>query len=244
MVQEILESTGVDPFRDVESVLVAARGQREKGRFVVVARGKFQTSKIAKAIEKQGKENGAPVKKIQEEGATLWELPTPVFSIYAGFIGKEAVVVSNVKEDIIECLTGGIRKEPSRELKAALERMTGREAAWMVGLVTAESRKEMRGPDAIREFADNVDSWSLTLDMTDAIAVAMNMHTPDGAAASTLRKTIEEKFFPFVKNTNKNGPNKNKVESLLDVIKLETKGSSFGIKAKVDEDLLKKLMAS
>ena len=244
MVQEILESTGVDPFRDVESVLVAARGQREKGRFVVVARGKFQPSKIAKAIEKQGKENGAPVKKTQEEGATLWELPTPAFSIYAGFIGKEAVVVSNVKEDIIECLTGGIRKEPSRELKTALERMTGREAAWMVGLVTAESRKEMRGPDAIREFAENVDSWSLTLDMTDAIAVAMNMHTPDGASATTLRKTIEDKFFPFVKNTNKNGPNGKKVESLLDVIKLETKGSSFGIKAKVDEDLLKKLMSN
>jgi len=244
-VQEIMDSTGIDPFRDIESLLISSRGQGEKGRFVIVARGKFNPAKISKTIEKQGKENGAPVKKSQEEGVTLWELATPVFPIYAGFIGKEAVIASNVKEDIIECLTGGIRKDPSRELKAALDRMTGREAAWMVGLVTQEAKKEMRGPDGIREFAEKVDSWSATLDMTEAIAVAMNLHAPDGAAANTLRKTIEDRFFPFLKSQSRNrGNEKNekKLESVFDVVKVETKGPSLSIKAKIDEALIKKLM--
>ena len=244
-VQEIMESTGIDPFRDIDSLLISSRGQREKSRFVIVARGKLNPAKIAKTIEKQGKENGAPVKKYAEEGATVWEMTTPVFPIYAGFIGKEAVVASNTKDDIIECLTGGIRKEPSKEMKTALERMTGREAAWMVGLVTDEAKKSMRGPDTIKDFADKVDSWSATLDMTDAIAVAMNLHSIDGAGATALRKTIEDRFFPFIKNQTKNrgnGANEKKLESMLDTVKLETRGSSLSIKAKIDETLIKKLM--
>lgn len=244
-VQEIIDSTGINPFRDIESLLISSSGQREKARFVIVARGKFNPTKIAKTIEKQGKENGAPVKKTKEEGTTLWELTTPVFPIYAGFLGNEAVIASNVKEDILECLTGGIRKDPSRELKTALERMTGREAAWMLGLITDAARKEMRGPDTIREFAEKVDSWSATLDMTEAIAVALSLHASDGQAVTTMRKSIEDRFFPFLKDRSRNqnnGKNEKKLESLLDVIKIETKGTQLSIKAKVDEPLLKKLM--
>ena len=33
-VQEIMESTGIDPFRDIESLLISSRGQREKGAAV------------------------------------------------------------------------------------------------------------------------------------------------------------------------------------------------------------------
>jgi len=35
---------------------------------------------------------------------------------------------------------------------------------------------------------------------------------------------------------------KKKLESVLDVVKIETKGSSLSIKAKIDEPLIKKLM--
>ena len=77
------------------------------------------------------------------------------------------------------------------------------------------------------------------------MVLAMNLHAPDGGAANTLRKTIEDRFFPFLKNQSRNrGNEKNekKLESVLDVVKIETKGSSLSIKAKIDEPLIKKLM--
>ena len=120
-VQQILESTGIDPFKDVESLQVAAKGQGPESQVLAVIRGKFSPKKIAKVVEEQGENSGAPVKKIKENGITLWELKTPAASLYIAFDENKAVLASTTKDYLVTALNGGFKESVNELLLRGVE---------------------------------------------------------------------------------------------------------------------------
>ncbi len=243
-VQQILETTGIDPFKDIESFQVASKGQGPEADFMIVVRGKLNQKKISKVVEEQGENSGAPVKKFKEKGVTLWELKTPGPSIYLGFQENKAVLGSNKKENLITCLTEGFRESVNADLRTALEKVDGKEGVWAAGVITEQARKGMDRQDDLRPLADKMESWAVSFDMTDAMKFAIDLYAKDAATARALKDLTENKFFPFLKNRPNRGgeAGKERMEKVMKELKLEAKGKSVSARLSIDAEMLKSLL--
>ncbi len=243
-VQQVLETTGIDPFRDIESFQVASRGQGPEADFMIVVRGKLNPKKISKAVEEQGENSGAPVKKFKEKGVTLWELKTPGPSIFIGFQENKAVMASNKKENLVTCLTDGFKESVNADLRTALEKVDGKEGMWAAGVITEQARKGMDRQDDLRPLADKMESWAASFDMTDTMKFAMDLYAKDAATARALKDLTENKFFPFLKSRpNRGGEGgKERMEKVMKELKLEAKGKSVSARLTVDAEMLKNLL--
>ncbi|MCY2937727.1 MAG: hypothetical protein NTV55_05165 [Planctomycetota bacterium] len=243
-VQQILESTGIDPFKDVESVQVAAKGQGPESQVLAVIRGKFSPKKIAKVVEEQGENSGAPVKKIKENGITLWELKTPAASLYIAFDENKAVLASTTKDYLVTALNGGFKESVNTELRTALEKVSGKEGMWMAGVITEQARKGMDRSDDLKPLADKMESWAASFDLTDTVKLALDMYTKDPATARSLKDLTENKFFPFLKNLPpvQNPAVKKRMDTMMKQLKIEAKGKAVMGRLTVDAEMLKSLL--
>jgi len=243
-VQQILESTGIDPFKDVESLQVAAKGQGPESQVLAVIRGKFSPKKIAKVVEEQGENSGAPVKKIKENGITLWELKTPAASLYIAFDENKAVLASTTKDYLVTALNGGFKESVNSELRTALEKVSGKEGMWMAGVITEQARKGMDRSDDLKPLADKMESWAASFDLTDTVKLALDMYTKDPATARSLKDLTENKFFPFLKNLPpvQNPAVKRRMDTMMKQLKIEAKGKAVMGRLTVDAEMLKSLL--
>ena len=243
-VQQILESTGIDPFKDVESLQVAAKGQGPETQVLAVIRGKFSPKKIAKVVEEQGENSGAPVKKIKENGITLWELKTPAASLYIAFDENKAVLASTTKDYLVTALNGGFKESVNTELRTALEKVSGKEGMWMAGVITEQARKGMDRSDDLKPLADKMESWAASFDLTDTVKLALDMYTKDPATARSLKDLTENKFFPFLKNLPpvQNPAVKKRMDTMMKQLKIEAKGKAVMGRLTVDAEMLKSLL--
>lgn len=243
-VQQILETTGIDPFKDIESLQMTTKGQGPEAEVLIVVRGKLNPKKIAKAIEEQGENSGAPVKKFKEKGATLWELKTPGPSIYVGFLENKAVLAATKKENLVSCLTGGFKESVNDDLRTALEKVDGKEGVWAAGVITDQARRGMDRQDDLKPLADKMESWAASFDMTDTMKFAIDLYAKDAATARTLKDLTENKFFPFLKERNQrnNEAAKKRMDTVMKDLKLETKGKSVSARLTVDAEMLKNLL--
>ncbi|RLS40623.1 MAG: hypothetical protein DWH82_02695 [Planctomycetota bacterium] len=243
-VQQILESTGIDPFKDVESLQVAAKGQGPESQVLAVIRGKFSPKKIAKVVEEQGENSGAPVKKIKENGITLWELKTPAASLYIAFDENKAVLASTTKDYLVTALNGGFKESVNTELRTALEKVSGKEGMWMAGVITEQARKGMDRSDDLKPLADKMESWAASFDLTDTVKLALDMYTKDPATARSLKDLTENKFFPFLKNLPpvQNPAVKKRMDTMMKQLKIEAKGKAVMGRLTVDAEMLKSLL--
>ncbi len=243
-VQTILETTGIDPFKDIESLQLASKGQGPEADFMIVVRGKLNPKKISKAVEEQGENSGAPVKKFKENGVTLWELKTPGPSIFIGFQENKAVVATNKKENLITCLTNGFQESVNSDLKTALEKVDGKEAVWAAGVITEQARKGMDRQDDLKPLADKMESWAASFDMVDTMKFAIDLYAKDASTARALKDLTENKFLPFLKERPARGGDSEikRRDAMIKQLKLETKGKSVSARMTVDAEMLKSLL--
>ena len=152
--QEFLENSGVDPFQHVESIFIASSfsplmmGQatddegantpkKDNIPYGLIAfQGAFDSKKLAKALETQGMNAGAPVKRVKESDWVLWVIPIPESPLYVGILGeKKLVVLGNRKEDVVSCLKGGFDSQPIRELTLSLEPLEENSSFYIAGTI-------------------------------------------------------------------------------------------------------------
>ena len=91
----LMEATGIDPFKDVESILFSASGSSAKdakGLFVV--RGKFDTDKIHTALKKEAAKKDAELELVKEGQVQLYKVKKDDNMIVAGFASKSVLVMT------------------------------------------------------------------------------------------------------------------------------------------------------
>lgn len=76
-VQDLLETVGLDPFKDIERVTIAATGKAEDGKFLVIIHGRFDTAQIQAAARELAKshEDVLKIHKIGEH--KMYEIIAP-----------------------------------------------------------------------------------------------------------------------------------------------------------------------
>lgn len=242
--QSFVTTTGFDPNRDVDEVLIAstaAGAGRKNG--VVLVRGHFNTSSILATA----KEKGATVEDYQ--GVALLSPPkskTPPSGAVAFLSGTVAVCgdMDNVKA-VIARRAGTTRLDATIERKA--EELSAAHHAWMVSIIPVA---EMAGrvPDANFSGAlkgnafQAIEQVSGGVDFADSVKVSAEAVTRSDKDATALADVI--RFLASFAQMNQQGAQAPGLAAALESLDLKTEGNVAKLSFRVPQDQIEQLMQS
>ena len=258
--QKILESLGLDPFKDIDRITMGSWGKgAEDMEAVVVIRGKFDPEKLfAAAQQLAGKENEKAKIDIVTEGKyklvkiTAENQPKPMFAAVAD---EKTIVGANDKKRVTELLAraekGVTKAELKRDLALLVLRQDEKASLFACGL-TEGKIEQIPGlnnipgvdPEKFQKSIEKMQSFAMTLRLTDEVGLEMAMGMKDADAAedfgdqmAQLIGTVKQ-FIPLV---IMNQPNLKPVaDELSKTLKASVKSKDVLISVKLSADAIGK----
>ncbi len=239
---QALKAVGLDPFKDINSVVLAANGNTAANKALVVVRGNFDPDKVQTAAAAEAEKNPGKL-KITKEGATqLYEIQAEGKPAYAAFADKGTLVISPSKEQTLETVQNKDKKaaRPNKELAQALAKVRGNDTLWLAVVITDEMKKQMAKNPQTANIAPKLESVTGSLNLTTDMSLNVLIHTTDAKAAAELRKMINQvkPLLAVVAQSNEEvGP---VVGELLNNLKISADKTDVDISLKVTEETLEK----
>jgi len=189
VIKTVLDSTGIDPFKDVENILISGSGSSaQDAKGLVVVRGKFDTAKIHTALKKEADKKDSEIELVKEGDLQLYQVKMQDQTVVAGFSGKSVLVLTNTKEATAEAIKNGGKKSAkvSKEMKAALGKFTGKETFTLALVVNDDLKKLIEKAPRVGESAAKLQTVTASLTVTDAVALNVTGNTSEKKAAKNL----------------------------------------------------------
>ncbi|MGL4550048.1 MAG: hypothetical protein ACRC33_02575, partial [Gemmataceae bacterium] len=142
---EVLRELGLDPFKDIDRLVISSPGAKEQDRGLLVAYGRFDADKFKKRVERLKKDADEGVKLHDVPlgaGAkhTVYEVAVPGTEVaaYVALKDGKTLLLSPGKDYVVDALKAGRDgKKPelkSKELQALIERLEVGKQALTVAL--------------------------------------------------------------------------------------------------------------
>lgn len=248
-VAKLLDSTGLDPMKDLSSLTVTFTGGKADPKVAVIAKGTFQVAKIQTTIEKEAQNAGDKLKITKEGGLTYYAMTSPDGKEFiATFMGNDAIVASNNK-DYLKAITDGKKADPtegSKLVTKTIGKLGGKETFFAVLGVTQEMKDQIGMiPQAgqFKDIAAKLDALSASVNLTEAVDVTVSIHAADMGTAKTLATTLKG-LIPLAKLATANIPDENAkaaADTLIQNIKIAADGTAVNARLQLTEELMKKL---
>src|SRR5262245_16695747 len=144
--KQIIQATGLDPLKDIDSVMLTGAGNTPD-KVLVVVKGNFNADKIQKALTAQKDK----VTMTKEGALTVYEIKTDQTPAFATVLDKNTILAGTSKDYVVAAPknTGAVGKE----LKAALGKFTGNESLYIAAKVTDELRQQLGANEQLKEIA-------------------------------------------------------------------------------------------
>jgi hypothetical protein len=242
--QKALTAAGVDPLKDVSSVIVATTGAPTKPEnALVIVHGTFDVEKAQTAAEDFAKNNPDKLKIEKQDGIVLYESNTGQSAkpSYSAFADKNTAVMSLSKDAVVTAAKGGGKPATlDKDLTGLLAKADTKQTIWMAALAPSDLKKMLAQGDNTKEFADKIDGFTGAVGIDKDVQAAFHIFTADEKAADGIAELLDN-----VKGLAKVFAQQNpKVGGLLgdltDNIKITTEKSRVDITLKVDEDMIQK----
>lgn len=194
--KKAFDATGLDPTKDLDTIVISASGSGAKSpkdvKSRIVVRGRFDAEKITEALKKQA-DSGPGVKLVKEGSTQMFEFMTREDQVFYGaFADRSTLVLTPSKETTAELVKSGAgRPAVSRLMKTATGRFTGKESMTMALVVSDELRQVLNGMPRGGELAAKLQTLTASLTVTDAIALNLTGATDDAKAAGQMKKMLE-----------------------------------------------------
>jgi hypothetical protein len=194
--QKILGALGLDPLKDVDTVLVTADKIDPNGKpnAFVAARGNFDADKIAKVAAEAAKNGDL---KIHKEGQlTVYEGKgknpgdEPFFVVLKD---RNTAVGSNSKEYLLDVL-GGKAKQGKyfKDLQAALGKSTGKESLVTAMVLNDDIKAQLKANPQMAQLAEKLQSVTIAVTLTNDAELKILINTADEATARQVSKTVKD----------------------------------------------------
>ena len=245
---KVIESTGLDPLKDITSVTVTfsgAAGGRETMKFAMIVKGNFDVPKLEAAIGDAVKKQTGEAPKSEKEGdQTYWTFKNPQGEdITATFVGKEGLIASNNPSYLKNIVAGkGIDTTASgKSLKTAVGKVGGKETMFAAAAITEQIKGLMGMNPQLKDLAPKLDAISGSVNIAEAIDVVLSVHTTDADTAKSLGQLIKQ-VLPLAKLFGaQNEMAKPIIDALVDNLKVGSDGTMVNLKLQLTEELMKKL---
>jgi hypothetical protein len=241
-----LAAAGIDPFKDVDSIMLTASGDPKDNKMLVVVRGRFNKDRIQKTADDLAKNSDGKLTVHTDGGVRIYEAMgndadgKPAF---LAFVDDKTLVASPSKEYTAEVVKGEVRNlgKPSQSMKSALEKVEGKDSLWLALVITEQMKKQMGRNPQTAQIANKLESVTGTINLTDFMLATIMIHTADAEAAGQVQMLVNN-FKPFLQVlAQANEDAAPIVNELLNNLKVEKTKNSVSISLKVTEDIAKKL---
>lgn len=236
--QQILTLLGLDPLKDINGLTISNAGQTGD-KVLIVVHGKFNADKINTTAEAvaQGKKDDFKITKIG--GKNVYETAAKDRTVYSTLISEGSLLVSTNK-DYIEAALAGKTGKINQALKSVVGGVDAKQSIWLAALVTDEIRKAMGkqdGPGAA--IAPKLKAVTGGVNITDNVAVAMQVQTADAKTAKELRE-LGENAKGFLAIIGQNEEIKPFVDELMKTLKISAEKTDVNVSFKFSADVVEK----
>ena len=247
---ELEETTGLDPARDIDQIVIAGTGTgRGPGRGhggVALALGRFDLYRLGRAIEAQGKGKGS-----SHEGVTLYSFADASAQPLAVAFLDEASLLIGPKDRVTAAISSRTRGEtPLRTNAALLARVAAVRPGstfWMVGdqSLLASMPTSLPAPGAASGDAGAtlqlpaLTGLTVTGDLDPQIAVSVTGEAKDALAAKNLADVVRG----LVAMASLQAQQKPELQQLASAVSVATEENRVLVQARVPYELLDSLRA-
>src|SRR5262249_26468939 len=189
-VKDALKTLGLDPTKDLDSLIFSSAGVGEKTKMRVVLSGKFDKEKLATAMKKSDK-----VTSKKTGGIEVFEMENGGKTTYGAFASKGGFfILTESKDATVELAKNGPTKagKKNKVMAAALKRFTGKEAIAMAMVVTDEIKKQIEdAPGAnpmVTKAIKSLNTMTMSLSLTSGVDFALIGNTKDGEAKALAKQ--------------------------------------------------------
>jgi hypothetical protein len=242
-VQALLKASGLDPVKDLDTILISGSGSPGKeAKVLMVIRGRYDLDKVHTAATDFAKKNPDEL-KISKEGTTrLYEIKNNDKSAFAAFADRSTLVVTQSKDSTVDAVKNLGKKAVtiSKEMQAALKKFSGKESMAMAMIVTEEMKEALGKVPQAAEIAPKLKSLTGDITLTDAMNLQMLISTSDMKAAAkvlALLKQVKSLAELMVLNNEEIGP---VASEMLGALKMATEKTNVTLTLKVTQAMLDK----
>jgi nucleotide-binding universal stress UspA family protein len=245
-VSQTLEDIGFDPFKDVDSIVVAI--DRDPNKSVILVHGKFDTAKIAAKAEKAAKQDGDILKVIKATGYTYYSVkppegkgPLPSDTLYVGTVDETTLVSSGGPDAIIEAMdkkAGKKKAELKKELQALLDKADRQQT---ISIVTLSAPLAATGQAIIQKL----NAVTGGINVGDDIKLAFTLNAKSDKDATAVETELKEGLDQVKALVDLTVNQKKELKPLADVVstlKIVTQGTLITLSGQVSKDALNQLV--
>ncbi len=242
-IKTALEAIGLDPFKDIDSILVSGAGKMDKdGNIFAAVRGSFDPDKIKAQATKAG------LPSAQVGNLTIYEIKGGE-DVFLTVLDKKTILGSNKKDYLVKAATGALKPgKNSEQLKAALARTNGTHCL-ILGVVLNEDLKgQMKaaapGNDQISSLVDKLESVSGSINLTGDADFKLLINTADAKTADNLAGLLNL-YLPAAKEVLVKQPGLPPVVgTILNNLKVSTEKTSVVFDLKMTDEMIQKASES
>jgi hypothetical protein len=234
--QKVLEAIGLDPFKDISGITVAAAAT-DAEKILIIVRGNFNLDKIH-ATADQVMKSDKSLTFTKQGNLRVYEAKgnTPMF---AAFLDKGTVVASPSK-DYVTGAVGGKAAKISKELQGMIAQADGKQTVWMAGVITDAMKQQLASNPQLADYAKKLTGFTGTVAVTTDVQMAVSIHTTDAKAAgeiSELLNGIKGFASAAAANVPDFGP---LLADVIDGLKIGANQAQVTVTGKISEDVIEK----
>jgi hypothetical protein len=254
-VQKTLNSIGLDPLKDLESLTSSSPGGSEADKKgLLILHGQFDTTKFHAKAEEVAKDH-ADVLKIHKAGDyKLYEVSMQLPGqgekqpVFVGIVDKTTIVASPSQDYVVEAMDKGNGKKKTmlkKEVQQLIEKADTKQSIWIAALSSGIAVGQLGQDEKVKEILDKVKTLTGGIAITDDVKAEFLITAKSADKAKEVAEAINEglgkvKFFVGFLAMNKKelAP----AITALETIKVVTKDSDLTVKGEVSKDVIEKLV--
>jgi hypothetical protein len=239
--QKTVDALGLDPFKDIETILIGAPGGGDMTKAVAVVQGKFNSKKIHAFAEKAAKDNPEMVKIEKVGNDSLYQITPPgrnEKTNYAALLDDTTLVGSGSRDMVVEAMekkSGKKKGELKKDLAALLGKANTKQAIRFALLEAIVGQGDLAG---------QVKTATGGITVGEDIKIEITLNAKDDKAAATVSDKIDEGLRQAKQFVGLIALKEKKAAPLIDVVntfEVKAQDTIVSIKGEVSKSVVEKL---
>lgn len=248
-----LKDLGVDPFKDVDRLIIASPGGTETDRGLIILHGKFDPAKFKTKGEEAARENADVVKlhKTPLGGGvhhTLYEvvIPNQDTSLFVALVSEKTILASPGKDYVVDALKDARAKKKrtlkSKELQALIEKLKPNQSLSLAALGKSISQADNEVvPKFITEAFGGIEAIGGGLTVSDEVKMELLLASKSGESARKMHQALDRGLKLALVGLALIGEERKELNLLLEVLKslkVSNKGVVVSVTGRLSQDVL------
>jgi hypothetical protein len=244
-VKDYLKDLGLDPLKDIDTVVVGSAGAGDKEKGLVIITGRFDPKKFEAKAGELAKDKPDLIKIVDNGDYKFYEInaPNSPQAIFARVVDKNLILAASSKESLIEGLDKQAGKRTSKlknkSLPDVVAKLDGKQSLWLV-VPAGALPPEVRTDDNAKKILDSVEMITAGITITDKVIIKAGVAAKDADAAKSLQKQIKQGIAiaqTFLASQEQFAP----LADILAGLKVTTSEKTLSLEAEISAETIEKL---